>query len=105
MRDCQKTMSRAGKATASQIKMPFVKDKVTEKRFFIKQPADGIYAHNVNFKMAVMLCREYIRTSNADGEKLLKDIARYTVPVHHGRQDQRNLRVKGFSGFVYRVAA
>lgn len=71
----------------------------------IRQPKDGVYAYKVNFKMAVMLCREFIRISNADGEKLIKDIARYTVPIRPGRQDQRNLRVKGFPGFVYRVAA
>ena len=29
----------------------------------------------------------------------------YTVPIRPGRQDQRDLRVKGFPGFVYRVAA
>lgn len=71
----------------------------------VRQPKDGVYAYKVNFKMAVALCREFIRTPNADVDKLLKDIARYTVPIRPGRQDQRNLRVKGFPGFVYRVAA
>lgn len=71
----------------------------------VRQPKEGICAYKINFKMAVMLCREFIRTRNMDGEKLLKDIARYTVPIRPGRQDQRNLRVKGFPGFVYRVAA
>ncbi len=71
----------------------------------VRQPTEGIYAYKVNFKMAVTLCREFIRTPNADGEKLLSDIARYTVPIRPGRQDQRDLRVKGFPGFVYRVAA
>ncbi|WP_297301188.1 IS4 family transposase [uncultured Oscillibacter sp.] len=71
----------------------------------IRQPKDGIYAYKVNFKMAVALCREFIRTPKADADKLLNDIARYTVPIRPGRQDQRNLRVKGFPGFVYRVAA
>lgn len=71
----------------------------------VRQPKEGIYAYKVNFKMAVTLCREFIRTRSTDGEKLLKDIARYTVPIRPGRQDQRNLRVKGFPGFVYRVAA
>ena len=55
--------------------------------------------------MAVMLCKEYIRTPKADSDKLMEDIARYTVPIRPGRQDQRDLRVKGFPGFVYRVAA
>ena len=71
----------------------------------VRQPKEGIYAYKVNFKMAVMLCREFIRKPTADMEQLLKDIARHTVPIRPGRQDQRNLRVKGFPGFVYRVAA
>lgn len=71
----------------------------------VRQPKNGVYAYKVNFKMAVALCREFIRTPNADSEKLMADIARYTVPIRPGRQDQRDLRVKGFPGFVYRVAA
>ena len=71
----------------------------------VRQPTEGIYAYRVNFKMAVALCKEYIRTPAADGDKLRKDIARYTVPIRPGRQDLRDLRVKGFPGFVYRVAA
>lgn len=71
----------------------------------IRQPKDGIYAYKVNFKMAVMLCKEFIRTQKPDGEKLTADIARYTVPIRPDRKDQRDLRVKGFPGFVYRVAA
>lgn len=71
----------------------------------VRQPKDSIYAYRVNFKMAVMLCKEYIRTPKADGDKLMENIARYTVPIRPNRQDQRNLRTKGFPGFVYRVAA
>ena len=63
------------------------------------------YAYKVNFKMAVMLCKEYLRTPNTDGETLSKEIARYTIPIRPNRQDERNLRAKGFYGFVYRVAA
>ena len=71
----------------------------------VRQPKEGVYAYKVNFKMAVMLCREFIRSPKADMDKLLLDIGRYTVPIRPGRQDQRNLRIKGFPGFVYRVAA
>lgn len=71
----------------------------------IQQPKEGMYAYKVNFKMAVMLCKEFLRTPNADEEKLLREIARYTVPIRPERQDERNLKVKGFAGFVYRVAA
>lgn len=71
----------------------------------VRQPKDGVYAYKVNFKMAVMLCKEFLRTPNADGEMLRAEIARYTVPIRLGRQDERNLKTKGFAGFVYRVAA
>lgn len=71
----------------------------------VRQPKEGVYAYKINFKMAVVLCREFIRTPKADGEKLMREIARYTVPIRPGRADQRDLRVKGFPGFVYRVAA
>ena len=71
----------------------------------VRQPKNGVYAYKVNFKMAVMLCKEFLRTPNADGETLLKEIARYTIPIRPNRQDERNLKVKGFAGFVYRVAA
>ena len=71
----------------------------------VRQPKDGVYAYKVNFKMAVILCKEFLRTPNADEEKFLKEIARYTVPIRPDRQDERNLQVKGFAGFVYRVAA
>ena len=71
----------------------------------VKQPKQGVYAYKVNYKMAVKLCREHIRARSTDGETLLKKIGRYTVPIRPGRQDQRNLKVKGFPGFVYRVAA
>lgn len=71
----------------------------------VRQPKDGVYAYKINFKMAVALCKEFIRTPGADPEKLMEEIARYTVPIRPGRADERNLRVKGFPGFVYRVAA
>lgn len=71
----------------------------------VRQPKNGVYAYKVNFKMAVMLCKEFLRAPNADDETLLKEIARYTIPIRPNRQDERNLKVKGFAGFVYRVAA
>lgn len=71
----------------------------------VRQPKNGVYAYKVNFKMAVMICKEFLRTPNADGETLLKEIARHTVPIRPDRQDERNLKVKGFAGFVYRMAA
>jgi len=71
----------------------------------IRQPEGGVYAYKVNFKMATMLCREYLRTPGADDNKLLDQIARHAVPIRPGRTDQRKIRPKSFGGFVYRVAA
>ena len=71
----------------------------------IQQPKDGIYAYRVNFKMAVVLCREYFRTPKGSSDKLMRQIARHTIPIRPGRRDNRNLRIKGFVGFTYRVAA
>lgn len=75
------------------------------KQVVIQQPQTGVYAYKVNFKMATALCKEYFRTTDADGAELMREIARHTVPVRPGRADERNLKAKGFVGFTYRVAA
>ncbi len=71
----------------------------------IHQPKEGVYAYKVNFKMAAMLCREFFRTPGADSGELMEEIARNTIPIRPGRADERNLKIKGFAGFTYRVAA
>ena len=63
------------------------------------------YAYQVNATMAVKLCRDFFRAPGADGQKLMRQIARYSEPVRPGRQDERNLNAKSFVGFCYRVAA
>ena len=71
----------------------------------IHQPTEGVYAYKVNYKMAVTLCREFIRRQSSDYKTLIESIARYTVPIRPGREDQRDLKTKSFPGFVYRVSA
>lgn len=75
------------------------------RQVIIRQPKDGAYAYKVNFRMAATLCREFFRTPDADGEELMRQIARYSVPIRPGRTDERSLKAKGFVGFTYRVAA
>jgi len=58
-----------------------------------------------NFKMAIYLCREFLKNHPYDGDELMRTIGRYIEPVRPGRADARKLRPKGFAGFVYRVAA
>ena len=71
----------------------------------VQQPTDGLYAYAVNFKMAVTLCKEFLNNPNMTGKEVVQKISRHTVPIRPGRQDERNLRVKGFGWFTYRIAA
>ena len=71
----------------------------------IRQPQDGVYAYRVNFKNAVTLAKEHIRNPALDNATLAREIAKHAVPIRPGRKDHRNLRVKGFVGFTYRIAA
>ena len=68
-----------------------------------KEPT--IYKYQVNFKMAVMLCKKFYRGTLSAGLDLIEEIGRYVEAIRPGRQDQRKLRYKRFAGFVYRVAA
>ncbi len=70
----------------------------------IEQKDTNIHEYKVNFTMAIYLCREFYRNPNADGSKLMRDIARYTEPIRLGRADERNLKAKSFAGFTYRVS-
>ena len=71
----------------------------------VKKNDTNIHEYKVNMKMAIHICRQFVRTPNADAKQLLKDIARYTEPVRPGRRDERNIRAKSFVGFIYRVSA
>lgn len=71
----------------------------------IEQKDSNKHEYKVNFTMALYLCKEFFRTDNANGERLMKDIAQYTEPVRLGRQDERYLKAKGFTGFTYRISA
>lgn len=71
----------------------------------IQQPKDGVYAYRVNFKNAVALVKKHIRNPELDNNALVRGIAKHTIPIRPGRQDRRNLKVKGFVGFTYRIAA
>lgn len=69
----------------------------------IQQAAQQLYS--VNRKMAIHLCRQFLRAEDGDEKQLLKEIAKYTEPIRPGRSDERNLKTKSFAGFVYRVSA
>jgi len=74
-------------------------------RVVLQKKDSNKYEYAVNFKMAVALCKKFFADPNGDGEKLVRDIARYTEPIRNGRQGERNLKTKSFPGFCYRIAA
>lgn len=88
---------------ASMIMMNFCSRIVNE--VIIRQKEENVYQYQVNMKMAVYLCKRFLRTPGADGEQLMQDIARYTEPVRPGRRDARKITPKSFVSFIYRVAA
>lgn len=71
----------------------------------IEKNSKSVHAYAVNMKMAIYLCKKFYRTPNADGARLMREIAKYAEPVRPGRRDTRNIKAKSFAGFVYRVAA
>ncbi len=71
----------------------------------VQQQKKNIHEYKVDMKMEIFLCREFFAAGQADGAKLIRDIARYTEPVRPGRADERNIKAKSWSGFTYRVAA
>ena len=75
------------------------------KEVVVRQPKDGVYAYTVNFKMEVALCKEFLNDPDMTGGAVMREISRNTIPIRPGRQDERNLRAKGFGWFTYRIAA
>ena len=60
----------------------------------------------ISFKDATDLCRDFYRTPNASGEKLLQDISKYTYSNKMGRKAERGtIKPKTFVAFTYRTSA
>lgn len=71
----------------------------------VEQKDSKIYAYQVDFTMAIHLCKWYYKQRNMDFKQLILDICKYTEPIRPGRSDQRNIKHKRFVGFTYRIAA
>lgn len=69
----------------------------------IPQKPGNKYEYKIDMTMAIYLCKKFFREPEFTGEKLIQDIKRYVQPVRPGRADERNLKVKSFSGFPYRI--
>lgn len=69
----------------------------------IPQKPGNKYRYEIDKTMAIYLAKKFFREPDFTGEKLISDIKRYTQPVRPNRADERNLKVKTFSGFPYRI--
>lgn len=58
----------------------------------VKQSDKAESTIKISFKDATDLCRDFYRTPNADGEKLMADIAKYTYYDKPGRKSERGTR-------------
>lgn len=71
----------------------------------IENEKSDIHTYKVNMKMAIYLCKKFYRANKENGKRLMRDIAKYTEPVHPNRKDERNIKAKSFVGFTYRISA
>lgn len=63
------------------------------------------YDYMINYSMTISICKHFFRTQESNISEIIRKIIKYTVPIRPGRQDERNIKNKGFVGFTYRVAA
>lgn len=72
----------------------------------VKQSDKAKSIIKISFKDATDLCRDFFRNPDADGEKLLADIAKYTYYDQQGRKKERGtIKPKTFVAFTYRTSA
>ena len=69
----------------------------------IPQRPGNKYRYEIDKTMAIYLCKKFFRDPDFSGERLIQDIKRYVQPVRPNRADERNLKVKTFPGFPYRI--
>ena len=66
--------------------------------------ADTKYAHQVNFTVAVRVCRRLLRLINEPSPDFEALIYKNTSPIRPGRKVKRKNRPKSDVSFNYRVA-
>ena len=69
----------------------------------IPQKPGNKYKYEIDRTMGIYLCKRFFREPDFSGEKLIQDIKRYTQPVRPNLAEERNLKVKTFPGFKYRI--
>ena len=71
----------------------------------IQQMAKKDKTKQVNFTIAIYVCREYLRQKrNLSPPDVIKLIEKHILPVRPGRKDPRKVKTQATVSFLYRVA-
>ena len=71
----------------------------------MRQMTDKDKTKQVNFTIAIYICREYLRQKrNISPPDVIKLIEKYTLPIRPNRKDPRKVKPQATVSFLYRVA-
>ena len=71
----------------------------------MRRMADKDKTKQVNFTIAIYICREYLRQKrNISPPDVIKLIEKYTLPIRPNRKDPRKVKPQATVSFLYRVA-
>ena len=71
----------------------------------IKQMKNNDKTKQVNFTIAIYICREYLRNKrNLSPPDVINLIEKHVLPVRPGRKDPRKVKPQASVSFLYRVA-
>lgn len=62
------------------------------------------HCYQVNFTMAISICRQYLKCINLMAQNVVLLIRKYILPMRPGRQNPRKVKPQTAVGFLYRVA-
>jgi hypothetical protein len=69
----------------------------------VPQKETNKYKYELNAKQSTILIKKFLKTPDADPDKLLTDLSTFLIPIRLGRTDTRNLHPHTFVPFEYRV--
>lgn len=73
--------------------------------YVISKSANNSKTKQVNFTVAIYICREFLRKKRQlSPPDLIKLIEKYTLPIRPGRKDPRKVKTQASVSFLYRVA-
>lgn len=70
----------------------------------IGNPKRRKHSYQVNFTMAIYICKHYLKNTNLNAFNVILLIQKYILPIRPGRHDPRKVKTQTAVGFLYRVA-